>query len=116
MEIFGKTYRKVTVRLAADGFGSEYQAARNASAKRGRRIGRAVGKRLARRPTGRDQPRPGAAANGSGWAEGREGLHTAPLFLNRNGKAFTQNRLDSMWQRPRSRPVSMRRTNFTSTT
>lgn len=42
MNLFGKTYHKVAFSPAADGFGSEFQAARNASAERGRRIGGAV--------------------------------------------------------------------------
>ena len=44
MNLFGKTYQKVLFTPAADGFGSEFQAARNASAERGRKIGGAVGK------------------------------------------------------------------------
>ena len=44
MNLFGKTYHKIEFTPATDGFGSEFQAARNASAERGRRIGGAVGK------------------------------------------------------------------------
>jgi len=43
MKIFGKTFHKIAFTPATDGFGSEFQAARNASADRGRRIGGVVG-------------------------------------------------------------------------